>query len=307
VNGKARDQAARLVGVNPRYVSDGKRVKELDPALFEEVKAGRVRVDRARRQVEREHVRRERARSVRRLPEGLRVGDFREVLADLPGGSVDAIVTDPPYNKAQYHLYADLASLAARVLAPGGSLVAYAPTYAVADLLPLMTPHLRFCSVLTVRHAVRLQRLNQFKLIVRAKLLLWFVKGRYDGQWLFNCFDGDPGDKDWHDHAQGVAEASYVIERMTPPGGMVLDCMCGGGTTLVAAKQLGRRYLGVELDRARARVAAVGALVGGVRVGPGGGRGGGGPGVPGVWGGVGRPAAGAQGKPWERRTRRPRG
>jgi site-specific DNA-methyltransferase (adenine-specific) len=71
-----------------------------------------------------------------------------------------------------------------------------------------------------------------------------------------SLIDGDPGDKGLHDHAQGVGEALYIIERMTSPGGMVLDPCAGAGTTLVAARQLGRRFLGVELDPARARVAA---------------------------------------------------
>jgi hypothetical protein len=39
---QARDQAAALFGVNPRYVSDAKRVKEKDPELFEQVKAGKI-------------------------------------------------------------------------------------------------------------------------------------------------------------------------------------------------------------------------------------------------------------------------
>jgi hypothetical protein len=55
VNGRARDHAAVLLGTNGRTVSDAKKVKELDPALFEKVKAGEMRVDRARRQAERDH------------------------------------------------------------------------------------------------------------------------------------------------------------------------------------------------------------------------------------------------------------
>ena len=49
----------------------------------------------------------------------LRVGDLREVWDDFPDGSIDAIVTDPPYNEEGVPLYGDLARLAARVLKPG--------------------------------------------------------------------------------------------------------------------------------------------------------------------------------------------
>ena len=49
----------------------------------------------------------------------IRTGDFREVLADLPDESVDAIITDPPYNLESVALYSDLSAFAGRVLKPG--------------------------------------------------------------------------------------------------------------------------------------------------------------------------------------------
>ena len=33
-----------------------------------------------------------------------------------------------------------------------------------------------------------------------------------------------------------------------PPGGLVLDCFMGSGTTAVVARKLGRNYLGIELS-----------------------------------------------------------
>lgn len=34
----------------------------------------------------------------------------------------------------------------------------------------------------------------------------------------------------------------------TKPGGLVLDCFCGSGTTCVAAKETGRNFIGMEID-----------------------------------------------------------
>ena len=38
------------------------------------------------------------------------------------------------------------------------------------------------------------------------------------------------------------------ILHSTQPNDIVLDCFCGSGTTCVAAKETGRRFIGMEID-----------------------------------------------------------
>jgi DNA modification methylase len=42
--------------------------------------------------------------------------------------------------------------------------------------------------------------------------------------------------------------ARRLVAEYCPPGGLVVDPMCGIGTTLVEAAALGRRVVGVELE-----------------------------------------------------------
>ena len=38
-----------------------------------------------------------------------------------------------------------------------------------------------------------------------------------------------------------------IIETSSRPGDLVLDCFAGSGTTLVAAEELGRQWIGVDI------------------------------------------------------------
>jgi site-specific DNA-methyltransferase (adenine-specific) len=53
-----------------------------------------------------------------------------------------------------------------------------------------------------------------------------------------------------HIAAGPVALAQRCIRLGCPPGGLVLDSFSGSGTTGVAARQLGRRFIGIDLDPA---------------------------------------------------------
>jgi hypothetical protein len=208
---------------------------------------------------------REKARSLplgpAALPAELRLGDFREALADLADGSVDLIFTDPDYTRANLPLYGDLAAFAARVLVPGGSLVCYAGGYAVPEILDYLRRHLRFHWPLAVEHTGAAPTHHDRKVHNCYKPLLWFTKGRYEGGFVRDLIRSEPTGKKHHAWEQSPVEAAYCIERLCPLGGLVVDPFCGSGTTLVAARQEGRRAVGCDVDpaaiaTARARLQA---------------------------------------------------
>ena len=51
-----------------------------------------------------------------------------------------------------------------------------------------------------------------------------------------------------HPNEKPVDLLAYLIETCCPPGGVVLDCCMGSGSTGVAAVRTGRDFIGVELD-----------------------------------------------------------
>src|SRR5690606_8863489 len=51
-----------------------------------------------------------------------------------------------------------------------------------------------------------------------------------------------------HPTVKPVHFMRYLIRLITPPGGIVLDCFNGSGTTGVAALSEGMHYLGIEGD-----------------------------------------------------------
>ena len=88
----------------------------------------------------------------------VRLGDFRTVLADLAPGSVDAVITDPPYPAEYLPLWSDLAEHAAKWLRPGGILAAMSGQLWLPEVMARLSQHLDYwwqMTYLTPGDAVR--------------------------------------------------------------------------------------------------------------------------------------------------------
>jgi 16S rRNA G966 N2-methylase RsmD len=260
LNGKAKGLAALAVEarVSEYRILSAIQLHRLDRKLFAKVISGAKGLTAARKEIaERERLaeRRAMALSVKRLAPQVRNADFRTAFDDLPDNSVDLIFTDPPYDNESIPLYEDLAKLAARVLVPGGSLVCYAGVPALPTLLRTMSQHIPFWWQFCLRLQGAFPRFHSRRVHVHYKPLLWFVKGQFKGDYVIDVIESTWLAKNWHDWEQSEAEAAHCITKLSPEDGLVLDPMCGSGTTLLVARQLNRRFLGAEIDEFQAKVA----------------------------------------------------
>ena len=66
---------------------------------------------------------------------------------------------------------------------------------------------------------------------------------------------GQPGKLD-HPTQKPLGLVKRIVNAVVPPGGICIDCFAGSGTTLRAAKDLGRRAVGIELREDYCEIAA---------------------------------------------------
>lgn len=186
------------------------------------------------------------------LPDGvdLRYGDFREVLADLEG-KVDIIITDPPYPAEFLPLFDDLAKFAAAALKPGGICAVMIGQSYLPQIVNSLGTHLNYHWTLAyLTPGGQAVQLWQRKVNTFWKPVLIYTNGEYVGEWLGDVTKSDVNDNDKNHHHWGQSESGMadLIARLSKPGQLVCDPFLGGGTTAVVCHELGRRFVGCDID-----------------------------------------------------------
>jgi ParB-like chromosome segregation protein Spo0J len=262
---RSRVKAAKLTGTSGRAIGQAKRVAEHSPELARQVATGKKSLNNAEKQVKREKAAQSEAKAREAVIDStvadaagtewrLLHGDFRERLLELEPGSVDLIVTDPPYPAEFLSLWSDLSQVAARLLKPQGLLVAMTGNIYLPEVAARLGEHLSYgwtyCQPLPGSNSRIMGRhiLQSWK--------PWFVYS--NGQWPSARIDWHPDmldpsyrAKDRYRWEQDPDPVKLLIDATSDEGGLVLDPFSGTGAYGVAALSMGRRFIGVELDADR--------------------------------------------------------
>ncbi len=208
-------------------------------------------------------------------------GDALDLLPELPGGSVDLIVTDPPfaidfrpqrnnYNRtgarvlpgyheigmAEYGGFTEAWMREAfRILRNTGSMYVFSGWNHLKDILTALDAS----GFTTMNHLIWKYQFGVFtrrKYVTSHYHILFAVKDRK--RYYFNKVEHYPEDvwvinrEYWTGRIKTPTKLPLqLVERILPfssrPGDLVLDPFLGSGTVAVAAKRLGRHYLGFEI------------------------------------------------------------
>lgn len=198
---------------------------------------------------EAERTRLEEIGKTKKIDVDFRLGDFEDVFKDIPDGSIDCIITDPPYPKEFLNEWSKLSRVAKRVLKPNGYCVAYSGQMYLPEVLQRMSENLDYYWTFAVYHKGQTQIINGINLMCRWKPVLIFQNGKKKLQNTFqDYFISEQREKTAHDWQQSESGVAYLIEMFTNKGDTILEPFAGSGTTIIAGKSKGRNIIAAEID-----------------------------------------------------------
>jgi len=189
------------------------------------------------------------------------LGDAVEVMSYIPDGSIDLVFTDPPYPKEYFYTYKNLADYCPRIMKHGASLITLVGHYAIENTIKYFDGKLKYRWMLCTNQFSGSHPRMAMGIEVMWKPMLWYVKGSYPkGRGFLR--DGieitsKTGQKkaSGHKWEQSLDWCLYYIEKLTQPNDVVFDPYIGSGTVAVACKQLGRNFIGCEINEVYWKIA----------------------------------------------------
>jgi DNA modification methylase len=206
-------------------------------------------------------------------------GDCRDALPEIAPESVDLLLTDPPYGQ-QFHGFrgvtanvkGDGARQGVRVVRQAlaesmQSLKQDAHAYMFChweswpDFYDAVSPYLPIKSALIWwkdrggMGDTEMEYARDYEVILYAARGRRALDGKRDGAVIAEIPPVQSQSRE-HPTQKPVPLCGFLVQKSCPAGGIVLDPFMGSGSTLVAAKEAGRRAIGIEIDERYCEIAA---------------------------------------------------
>jgi site-specific DNA-methyltransferase (adenine-specific) len=190
-------------------------------------------------------------------------GDCREVLPSISWAGVDAVFADPPYGVGiEYGSTDDTPEYVDElVLEVLPVLRSMSPIVAVTPGTVNLWRYPATPSVLAWVHTINLSNSRKNPIARLMPQRSWQPVLVYGDRWAILRTDlyAAPTVRDLADHPcpKPMHFASWIVRRITEDeGDLILDPFMGSGTTLRAAKDLGRKAIGIEIEERYCEIAA---------------------------------------------------
>ena len=215
-------------------------------------------------------------------------GDCLEKMKDIPDGSIDLVLTDPPYGTTacKWDSIIDFDLMweqLKRVIKPNGAIVLTASQPFTSALVMSNIKDFRYCWAWDKKKGGNIMNLKSQPYKVHEDVCVFSIKPHlyypimtdqkertgktyskgeangienygdtriYNKKYPKSILEVSNADQKGKTHPtqKPVALFEYLIKTYTNEGDLVLDNCMGSGTTGVACKNLNRNFIGIELD-----------------------------------------------------------
>jgi len=208
----------------------------------------------------------------------LMLGDCLERMKEIPDGSVDMILTDPPYNIAQKNNFKSMGRAGidfgewdkgfdqktwllslSRIASKDCTLIIFNTFQNLTDTQRILDNEgFVYKDFLVMEKSNPMPRNRDRRYINACEYALVMVKKK--SKWVFNrisdkydsnvmkTFVVSGKEKTKHTTQKPINIITNLVARHSNEGGTILDPFMGSGTTGVAAKNLKRNFIGIEMD-----------------------------------------------------------
>lgn len=178
----------------------------------------------------------------------------RELIAKVEADSLDAVFTDPPYAKDFLPAWDELAEFAMHGLKPGGLLLALSGQLCLPEIMrKFLDAGLQYRWTVGYIYCKPRGKIHAAKVSVGWKPCLAFRKpgGSPPDHYSEDAFMAVPksgADKADHEWGQTEKDMQAIAREWLRPGWNVCDPFCGAGALLSAAKSIGCKVSGCDIE-----------------------------------------------------------